>query len=173
MAKAVIEEIMNMLEAAPSITDQPVQKYYLTTHPLIVSSWRCWSRYERPAHTIQVKRLTSKEVKKYYKHYESYMGTKTTETLIGSFLMVASKVVGMVLPIKDVSKLQQKLQEDYIINRELSAPAGNLALRCGRLLAVDNAALITAKRLDLRSPEQEPWLEPGPEPGQKPVQEPM
>ena len=85
------------------------------------------------------------------------MGTKKKkETSIGSFLMVASKVVGMVLPIKDVNELQKELDKDYIIDRELSSLAGNLALCCGRLLAVANAALITAKHLDLRSPEQEP-----------------
>ena len=90
--------------------------------------------------------------------------------------MLASKVIGMVLPIKDVKELQKELNEDYIINRQLSGLAGNLALRCGRFLAVANTALITAKHLDLRPPEQdqgahepEPGPEPQPEPGQEPV----
>ena len=44
--------------------------------------------------------------------------------------------------------LQNELKNDYIIRKELSALSGGLALRCGRLLAVANAFLITAKHVD-------------------------
>ena len=42
---------------------------------------------------------------------------------------------------------------DYIITKELSTLSGCLALRCGRLLALANAFLITAKYVDLSSKE--------------------
>jgi len=87
-----------------------------------------------------VKRLTDKDVKKYYKRYEAYEGTKTTENLNQSFLLVLSKGVGMFVPNNDVEAVQKGFQEDYIINEELSAFLGNLVLRCGRLLAVAIAA---------------------------------
>ncbi|KAL9956033.1 hypothetical protein ACROYT_G037451 [Oculina patagonica] len=39
----------------------------------------------------QVKRLTDKEVEKYFKRYEAYVGTKTTENLIDSALTLLTK----------------------------------------------------------------------------------
>jgi len=43
----------------------------------------------------QVKRLSDKDVEKYTKRYETYVGSKTTESLIDSFIFLATKVVGM------------------------------------------------------------------------------
>ena len=48
----------------------------------------------------------------------------------------------------DVNAYQKELRNDYIINQELSNLAGNLALKCGRFLALANAALITTKHVD-------------------------
>ena len=72
----------------------------------------------------QVKRLSDKEVEKYHKRQEAYIGSKTTESLIYLFLMLISKGMGMVVKIDDVDKLQQDLKNDYIINHELSSLAG-------------------------------------------------
>ena len=97
----------------------------------------------------QVKRLSDKEVEKYSKRQEAYIGSKTTESLIDSFLLLASKGLGLVVKVDDVEKLKQELKNDYIINQELSSLAGSLALRCGRWLAIANAALITTKHIQL------------------------
>ena len=101
----------------------------------------------------QVKRLTDKEVEKFSKRQEAYIGSKTTESLIDSFIMLVSRGLGMVVKIDDVEKLQQDLKNDYIINHTLSSLAGGVALKCGRFLALANAALITTKHVQL---EQEP-----------------
>ena len=97
----------------------------------------------------QVKRLSDKEVDKYHKRQEAYIGSKTTESLINSFLMLFSKGVGMAVKVDDVEKLQQDLKNDYIINHELSSLAGGIALGCGRWLALANAVLITTKHVQL------------------------
>ena len=105
----------------------------------------------------QVKRLSDKEVEKYNKRQEAYIGSKTTESLIDSFLMLFSKGLGMVVKVDDVEKLQQDLKNDYIINHELSSLAGGISLSCGRWLALANAALITTKHVQLEvKPEQPP-----------------
>ena len=54
--------------------------------------------------------------------------------------------------LKDTEALQNELKNDYI-TKELSNLSGNLALRCGRLLAVANAFLITAKHVDFSAEE--------------------
>ena len=132
----------------------------------------------------QVKRLSEKEVEKYYKRYEAYAGNKTTESLIDSFLMLVSKGVGMVVDIDDVKELQKELKNDYIVNSEFASFAGKLALRCGSWLAVANATLITTKHIDFnagkkldkepsKEPDKEPSKEPGKEPGNEPGEEPV
>ena len=81
------------------------------------------------------------------------VGAKTTETLIESFLSLSTKAIGMVVRLKDTEALPNELKNDYIITKELSNLSGNLALRCGRLLAVANAFLITAKHVDFSAEE--------------------
>ena len=51
----------------------------------------------------QVKRLSDKDVQKYSERYEAYIGNKTTESLIDSFIMLYSKGVGRVVSIDDVA----------------------------------------------------------------------
>ena len=104
----------------------------------------------------QVKRLTDRDVKKFSKRQEAYIGSKTTESLIDSSIMLVSRGLGMVVKIDDVEKLQQDLKNDYIINHALSNLAGGVAIKCGRFLALANAALITTKHVQL---EQKPELD--------------
>ena len=99
----------------------------------------------------QVKRLSDKDVEKYTKRYETYVGSKTTESLIDSYIFLVTKVVGMAVNIKDIEAYQKELRNDYIINKELSNLAGSIALKCGRFLAAANAALITTKHIDFNS----------------------
>ena len=99
----------------------------------------------------QVKRLSDKDVQKYIKRYETYVGSKTTESLIDSCIFLVTKAIGMAVDIKDIDAYQKELRNDYIINQELSNLAGNLAFKCGRFLALANAALITTKHIDFNS----------------------
>jgi len=59
------------------------------------------------------------------------------------------------LSIKDVEALQNDLKKDYVITKELSTFVGSLALRCGRLLAVADTALITMKHIDFSAKQAE------------------
>ena len=102
----------------------------------------------------QVKRLSNKDVEKYTKRYETYVGSKTTDSLIDSFIFLVTKVVGMTVNIKDIDAYQKELRNDYTINKELSNLAGNLTLKCGRFLAMANVALITTKHIDLKSKDE-------------------
>ena len=116
----------------------------------------------------QVKRLSDKDVEKYHKRQEAYIGSKTTESLIDSFLMLFSKGLGMVVKVDDIEKLQQDLKNDYIINHELSSLAGGVALRCGRWLALANAALITTKHVQLDTKPEPDLMDLNTEPAKHP-----
>ena len=117
----------------------------------------------------QVKRLSGKDVKKFFKRHEAYLGGKTTETMIQSFFMLARKAIDMVIKVDDVEALQNDLQKDFVINSTLSSVAGNMVLRSGRLVAVANAALITVWHINF---EKEPAKELEKEPAKELVQEP-
>ena len=168
-----LNEVMQMLEATPDTAepsgltsnDIPAKREKLA---ILVSTGKAKKAIGVQLTHEQVKRLSDKDVEKYNKRQEAYTGSKTTESLIDSFLMLVSKGLGLVVKIDDVEKLQQDLKNDYIINHELSSLAGGIALSCGRWLALANAALITTKHVQLEA-EPEPDLmdlntEPAPHP---------
>jgi hypothetical protein len=154
------KEIEALLEAEPASgqaapgPDIPALRERLA---VLVSSGKAKEAIGTQLTHEQVKRLSDKDVEKYAKRYETYVGSKTTDSLIDSCIVLATKLVGMVVKIKDIDALQKELKEDYILNNELSTLAGNISLKCGRFLAAANAALITTKHIDFSStkaPEQ-------------------
>ena len=147
-------EVMNLLQTEPStpsigaitpMVDTPSLREQLA---VLVSTGKASEGIGVQLTHKQVKRLSDKDVQKYAKRYETYVGAKTTESLIDSVICLASKALGFLVKIKDPDAFQKELKNDYIINQELSNVAGNAALKYGRLLAVANAALITAKHID-------------------------
>ena len=149
-------EVMNLLEAEPAAAlpvaglDIPALHEQLA---ILVSTGKCKEAIGVNLTHEQVRRLEDKDVMRHYKRYETYVGAKTTETLIESFLSFSTKALSLVVWLKDADALQNELKNDYIITKELSNISGNLALRCGRLLAVANAFLITAKHVDFSAEE--------------------
>ena len=151
-------EIMNLLEAEPAAAlpaagpDIPALREQLA---ILVSTGKCKEAIGANLTHEQVRRLEDKDVMRYYKRYETYVGARTTETLIESILSFSTKALSLVVRLKDTEALQNELKNDYIITKELSNLSGNLALRCGRLLAVANAFLITAKPVDFSEPHHD------------------
>ena len=153
---AVIAEVMNLLEAEPAAAlpapgpDIPALREQLA---ILVSTGKCKEAIDVNFTHEQVRRLEDKDVMKHYKRYETYVGARTTETLIENFLAFSAKALSLVVNLKDTKALQDELKNDYIITKELSNLSGNIALRCGRLLAVANAFLIPAKHVDFSAEE--------------------
>ena len=94
----------------------------------------------------QVKHLSDKDVENNYNRYEAFIGSKTTDSLIESFIFLTCKVVAV--DIKDINAYQKELKNDYIISKELFNLAGNLALKCGQFPTLANVALITTNHID-------------------------
>jgi len=138
-------ELMNLLEAEPSsepagdvltaITqpgpDIPALREQLA---ILVSTGKAKEAIGVQLTHEQVKRLTDKDVQKYHKRFETFVGAKTTETLIESFLALATKAVGAFVPLEDADALQNEIKNDYIITK-----------------AVANAALIPTKHINFGS----------------------
>jgi len=160
--EAALAEVMNLLQTEPEPPSGPAG-CIVPTAPgpdipslreqlaVLVSTGKAKEAIGVQLTHEQVKRLSDKEVEKYTKRYETYVGSMTTESLIDSFIFLVTKAVGMAVDIKDIDAYQKELRNDYIINKELSNLAGNLALKCSRFLAAANAALITTKHIDFNS----------------------
>jgi len=151
----VMAEVMALLETEPtnapaSVSDIPAQSEQLA---ILVNTGKCKKAIGVKLTQDQVSRLDDKDVRKYIERYKTYVGAKTTETLIDSFLTFSIKALGLVVKIKDTAALKNELKNDYIITKEMSDLTGGLALRCGRLLSVANAFLITAMHVDF-TPEE-------------------
>ena len=147
----VMAEVMNLLEVEPAVAlpapgpDIPALRENLA---ILVSSGRCKESIGANLTHDEVRRLEDNDVMKYSKRLEAYVGAKTTEALIDSFLLFSTKALGLVVKLKDPEALKNELKNDYIISKELSMLSGSLALRCGRLLAFANSVLISAKHVD-------------------------
>ena len=155
----VMAEVMNLLEAEPAPAALPASLSAIDIPSLreqlaiLVSTGKCKEAIGVNLTHEQVRRLEDKDVIRHNKRYEAYVGARTTETLIESFLTFSVKALGWAVKLKDAEALQNELKNDYIITKELSNLSGNIALRCGRLLAVANAFLITAKHVDFSTEE--------------------
>ena len=155
----VMDDVMKLLEAEPAPAALPLALPAIDIPALreqlaiLVSTGKCKEAIGVNLTHEQVRRLDDKDVMKHYKRYETYVGAKTTETLIDSFLAFSTKALGLVVKLKDSEDLKNELKNDYIITKELSNLSGNIALRCGSLLAVANAFLITAKHVDFSAEE--------------------
>ena len=76
-----------------------------------------------------MRRLEDKEVMKHYPKYETYVGAKTTETLIDNILSFFTKALGVVARITDTNALKNERKNDYIVMLQKSSPICLAALR--------------------------------------------
>jgi len=149
----VMAEVMQLLETKPANALEPTANIPALHEQLaiLVSTGKCKEAIGTNLSQDQVKRLDEKEVIKYHKRYETYIGAKTTDSLIDNFLSLAIKAVGLVVKIDDAGALKNELKGDFIISKEWSQYFGGLALRYSSALALVNAAAITAKHANFAS----------------------
>ena len=153
-------EVMQLLEAEPSSTpaaaatlvgtgpDIPALREQLA---ILVSTGKSKEAVGKQLTHEEVRRLTDTEVQKFYRRYETYVGAKTTESIVDGFISVLVKGVGLFVPLKDAESMKRDLKKDYLIEKELSTAVGHISLNYGPLLMAVNAALITAKHVDFNS----------------------
>jgi len=148
----MMDEVMALLENEPinapvlaPTANIPALREELA---VLVSTGRCKEAIGTSMSQEQVKGLDEKEVIKYHKRYETYIGAKTTESLIDSALSLAIRGVGTVLKIDDANALKNALKNDFLIVKEMSQFFGRLAMTYGKALAVTSAVMITTKHVD-------------------------
>ena len=86
-----------------------------------------------------VKKLSTKDVEKYYYRYQSVLSKQVTGGLVENAIKLASKVISHVIPIDDPDSLSSDLVQGEIVRRELVNAAGYLVLKGGRFVALASA----------------------------------
>ena len=101
-----------------------------------------------------IKKLSTKDVEKYYLRYQTILGKQLSSSLVDSAVLAASKAISMVVSIDDTEQLYKDLKSDEIIKRELSSFAGLLILKGGRLVALVSAFFQVAKHITIVKQEE-------------------
>jgi len=101
-----------------------------------------------------MKKLSGKDVEKYFNRYQVALGQQVTGGLVESTIQLATRAISCVVPIDDSDALCKDLQNDELVKRELSNIAGLLALRGGRMVALASALFQVCKHVKLREPKE-------------------
>ena len=150
----VLTDVMELLEIestnAPAALpmagpDIPALREQLA---ILVCTGKCKEAIGESFSHDQVKQLDDKDVLKYHKRYETYVGGKTTESLIENFLYYATKVLGFFVKIDDKEALKTELKNDLNIDQEMSQFFGGLTLRNSKKVAVAKLLMVAGKHAD-------------------------
>ena len=107
-----------------------------------------------------VKKLSEKDVEKYFNRYQSVMGKKINGGLVDSSLELVSKLISYLVPVDDIDALCDDLKKDNLVNRELTNFVGLLALKGGRLTALASGIFQVAKHVKFNKNQQKSREEP-------------
>ena len=105
-----------------------------------------------------VKKLSPKDVEKYYYRYQSVLGKQVTGGLVENAIKLASKVVSKVISIDDANALSSDLLQDDLVRRELTTAAGYLVLKGGRFVALASALFHVVSHLNFTIDEKRALL---------------
>lgn len=127
-------------------------KSYQTLN-IIISSGRAKEFLGKNISLKELESMTQDQIDAYFKIYELNYADKVNSNIIGSIIDLYSRAVNRVLPIDDVEKLSDDLNNDYILTSELKNITAGLAAVCGKLLSVFNLSIITFKHIKVQGKE--------------------
>jgi len=93
----VMEEVSQMLKTEPTGGGNSAQPDIPVLHEqlaILVSTGKAMEAIGVQLTQEHVKHLEAKDAEKYYKTYETYVGDKTTETFLESFILLYTRGVG-------------------------------------------------------------------------------
>ena len=101
-----------------------------------------------------VKRLSLKDVEKYFYRYQNILGKQVTGGLVENAIKLASRLVSVIIPIDDGDALSNDLLQDELVKRELSTAADYLVLKGGRFVALASALFHIVKHVNFTIDEK-------------------
>src|SRR5258706_423786 len=95
--------------------------------------------------------MTDEQIAAYYKIYELNYSNKVSSGLSGIIISVYSYAINKIVPLDDVEKLQTDLNNSYILSNELKNATGGLARVGGKIWALVELGLTTAKHIKVKT----------------------
>ena len=148
-----MKDVMNLLETEP-----PSESDHREQLAILVASGNCKEFLGVQRTQEQIKRLSKKDVEKYFKRYEASLSSKTCDAIVDAFIQLSCRGLAYFLPL-DQEKLLNNLKKDFMVKRELYTIAGGLYLRYGSYMAAASAALLTLNNLKLEEKNLDENLE--------------
>ena len=145
-----MKDVMSLLETEPSESDHREQL------AILVASGNCKEMLGVQLTQEQIKRLSKKDVEKYFKRYEASLSSKTCDAIVDTFIQLSCRTLSYFLPL-DQEKLLNNLKKDFMVKRELYIIASGL--RYGSYMAAASAALLTLNNLKLEDENLEKNLD--------------
>ena len=143
-----IKDAMGLLETEPSSESDHREQL-----AILVASGNCKEMLGVQLTQEQIKRLSKKDVEKFFKRYEASLSSKTCDAIVDTFIQLSCQTLAYFLPL-DQEKLLNNLKKDFMVKRELYTIAGGLYLRYGKYMAAASAALLTLNNLKLDSSQE-------------------
>ena len=79
----------------------------------------------------KIHKFNKNKIEKLFSRYQQVQGKKVSDVLITKGIELGVKLIKCFLPIEDSEKLVQDLENDQLVNKELSNAIGLLVLRGG------------------------------------------
>jgi len=97
-----------------------------------------------------VKKLSAKDVDKYFNRYQAVLGNKITNGLVDAGLELAVSIGSYVVPIDNNKELCDDLQNNEMLKQELNNIAGYFLLKGGRLVALSSCLVQIVKHVNFK-----------------------
>ena len=148
-----IEEIPEVKEEIKTLDEDDLENHRESL--AILASLGSTEEYLGKAMSLgDIKKLSPKQVEKYFNRYKTVMGKRVSTGLVESAISAASVLISYVIPVDDVESLNEDLKNDDLVKRELSNFAGLLVLKGGRLVALASGLFKVVKHVKLRPSEE-------------------
>ena len=141
---------LDPLQSVESVT-KTLNKEYQTLN-IVISTGRSKELLGRNVTIKELDEMASDQIEAYYKIYELNYANKVSSCLNGTIINLYSYAVNKVVPIDDIEKLQEDLNNSYILNNELRNITGGLARVGGKIWSLVELSLTTFKHIKMASP---------------------
>ena len=139
------------VESVFETINKTVSKEYQTLN-IVISSGRSKELLGRNVTLKELDEMSSDKIEVYYKIYELNYANKVSSCLNGTIINLYSYAINKVVPIDDIEKLQEDLNNSYILNNELRNITGGLARVGGKIWSLVELSLTTFKHIKITSP---------------------
>ena len=119
----------------------------LKTLNIVVSTGRSKELLGRELTIKELEEMDEDKIQEYYDIYEANYANKINNSINGSIISFYSFMITKIVQIDDVVKLQEDLNDSYILKHELAIITGRLSRVFGKIWALAEISLTTFRHI--------------------------